>query len=241
MIAPSEVGVRYARHARGTPRLADVYLPATRHERSVVIVHGGGWVIGSRTMKPVRFLASRLAAEGLAVCAIDYRLMFRGGRLADATSDVVEAIGWWSDRTTALGLDPRGITLIGLSAGASLSMLAASRAPTVRALACCFGVYELDALPGVVARLLVGSGDREVWRARSPVAIEQPAVPTLLLHGSADRLVSARQSERLAAHRTSLGLPTRLVIYEGARHGFFRVPGPAAEAGVRELTAHALA
>lgn len=239
MIIPTQTGVPYAGPARGIARLADVYLPATRRGRSVVIVHGGAWVVGSRAMKPVRFLASRLAAADLAVCAIDYRMMFRGGRLAEATTDVTLAVAWWKQRTVALGLDPGGITLLGLSAGASLSMLAAA-ASDVRALACCFGVYELDALPGVFARLLTGTGDRQSWQARSPRAA-QPSIPTLLLHGRADRLVPAIQAERLAAHRSSLGLPTRLVIYDGAPHGFFRMPGPAAEAGVRELTAHALA
>ncbi|MBA3462905.1 MAG: alpha/beta hydrolase [Deltaproteobacteria bacterium] len=241
MIAPTEIAVPYAGPARGIARVADVYLPEARRTRSVVIVHGGGWVIGSRAMKPVRFLASRLAAADLAVCAIDYRMMFRGGRLTEATTDVALAVAWWKNRTTALGLDPGGITLLGLSAGASLSMLAAAGGSDVRALACCFGLYELDALPGVFARLLVGAGDRQTWQARSPRAVAQPAVPTLLLHGSADRLVPAVQAQRLAAHRSSLGLPTRLVIYDGAPHGFFRKPGPAAEAGVRELTAHALA
>jgi acetyl esterase/lipase len=240
VIVPTEIGVPYAGPARGIPRVADVYLSAARRARSVVIVHGGGWVFGSRAMKPVRFLASRLAAADLAVCAIDYRMMFRGGRLAEATADVALAVAWWKERTAALGLDPGGITLLGLSAGASLSLLAAGGSD-VRALACCFGVYELDALPGLFARLLVGTGDRQTWQARSPRAVEQPQVPTLLLHGGADRLVPAVQAERLAAHRATLGLPTRLVVYDGAPHGFFRIPGEAAEAGVREVLAHALA
>jgi acetyl esterase/lipase len=241
VIAPTEIAVPYAGPARGIPRVADVYLPAARRARSVVLVHGGGWVVGSRAMKPVRFLASRLAAADLGVCAIDYRMMFRGGRLTEATADVALAVAWWRQRTVALGLDPGGITLLGLSAGASLSLLAAAGGSEVRALACCFGVYELDALPGVFARLLVGTADRQTWEARSPRRVEQPKVPTLLLHGGADRLVPAIQAERLAAHRAALGLPTRLVVYDGAPHGFFRMPGPAAEAGVAELTAHALA
>ena len=46
------------------------------------------------------------------------------------------------------------------------------------------------------------------------------------------------QARRLAARREAQGLPTRLVIYPGAPHGFFNQPGPVADAGVRELIAH---
>jgi carboxymethylenebutenolidase len=58
-------------------------------------------------------------------------------------------------------------------------------------------------------------------RARSPRGVPQPAIPTLLLHGDADTLVSVDQARRLAAHRDALGVPTRLVIYPGAPHGFY--------------------
>jgi acetyl esterase/lipase len=230
-IAPTHVAMPYASAVRGIRRVADLYLPASTTGRSALIVHGGGWVIGSRGMKPVRFLAARLAAAGIATCAIDYRLMFRGGRLAEATADVIEALAWW----TARAPDPAGISLLGLSAGATLALLAASASPSVRSLALCFGVYDLDELPGFAARLLTRSGDRAAWRAASPRAARQPVMPTLLLHGDADRLVPAAQAERLAAHRTSLGLPTKLVIYPGAPHGFFSRPGAIADAGAAEL------
>jgi acetyl esterase/lipase len=36
----------------------------------------------------------------------------------------------------------------------------------------------------------------------------------------------------------ALGLPTRLVIYDGAPHGFFNLPVPEAAAGAREIIDH---
>jgi len=60
-------------------------------------------------------------------------------------------------------------------------------------------------------------------------------VPTLLLHGTLDDLVPVEQAHRLADHRRSLGLPTRLVVYEGAPHGFFNLPIPDAAAGAAEI------
>ena len=236
-IPPTHPGEAY----RGALR-ADLYVPPDATGASVVLVHGGGFVIGSRRMKPMRFLAERLAAAGLAVCAIDYRLIFRGGRLAEATDDVRAALAWWTARTVALGLDPHAITVVGLSAGGALALLAAAGSD-VAAVVACFGLYEIDHLRGPAAllpRLLFATRDRAAWRARSPRFAPQPAVPTLLLHGDDDGLVPVDQARRLAAHREALGLPTRLVIYPETPHGFFNLPGAAADAAVGEIIAHAV-
>jgi acetyl esterase/lipase len=227
---PSETAVRYrAQRRRGVAPLADIYVPDRASGASVVLVHGGAFVIGSRRMKPMRYLASRLYAAGIAVCAIDYRLVFRGGGLAAATEDVVAATQFWRERTTRLGLDRQAISLVGLSAGGTLAMRAATRVAVAR-LACGFGLYDAGHLPAVVPWLAL-DGERTLVES-------QPAVPTLLLHGTHDGLVPVEQARAVAARREQLGLPTRLVIYEGAPHGFFNRPSHACNDGVRELVAH---
>jgi acetyl esterase/lipase len=236
--------VRYRdRSARGIAPVADLYVPRRRTGASVVLVHGGAFVIGSRRMKPMRFLAARLHAAGIAVCAIDYRLMFRGGRLAQATDDVAEAAGFWCDRALEHDLDPDAVTMVGLSAGATLALLAGThvRAARVARIACAFGLYDVAHLRGVsqlFPRLLFATPDRSRWIASAPYGARQPPVPTLLLHGGDDELVPAEQARRLAAHRDRLGLPTRLVVYPGAPHGFFNVECDAREAAVREIVDH---
>jgi acetyl esterase len=232
-IPPSQSAVRYrSARLRGIPPLADLYLPDAAIGASAVLVHGGAFVIGSRRMKPMRYLASQLCAAGIAVCAIDYRLVFRGGGLAAATDDVIVATEFWRARTRQLGLDPDAITLVGLSAGGTLAMRAATRTPVSR-LACAFGLYEPAHLRGVAAVLpWLALGDD-----RDPVT-SQPAVPTLLLHGTSDGLVPVDQARALSARRAQLGLPTRLVIYEGAPHGFFNSLSPTCDDGVRQLVAH---
>ncbi len=245
---PTQAAVPYRRRVgRGIPPLFDVYVPSRQTTgASVVLVHGGGFVIGSRRMKPVRFLAAHLSAAGIAVCAVDYRMIFRGGRLDEALEDVCGALDAWRERAAGVyGLDPARVSLCGLSAGATLAMLAAARCEgEVHRLVSVFGLYELDHLSGplasVMPRLLFGTADRETWSARSPRGSAQPRVPTLLLHGTADGLVPVEQARRLAAHRESNGLPTRLVIYEGAPHGFFNSPCRAAEEGAREIVQHVL-
>ncbi|HEY4183223.1 MAG TPA: alpha/beta hydrolase [Kofleriaceae bacterium] len=243
VIAPSRADVPYrANDRRGIAPLADLYLPSTTTGASVVLVHGGGFLIGSRRMKPMRLLASRLCAAGIAVCVIDYRLIFRGGRLDEALDDVCDAFAFWLDLAPTLGLDPHALSLVGLSAGATLAMLAASRLGNVARLACCFGLYDADHFRGPLVtlwpRLLFRTANRAQWNERSPRGAVQPTTPTLLLHGAADGLVHVDQASRLAAHRESLGLPTRLVIYPEAPHGFFNLPCAASDAGIREIIEH---
>ncbi|MEP6860133.1 MAG: alpha/beta hydrolase [Deltaproteobacteria bacterium] len=242
-VRPTEAAIRYhdrAHDRRAIAPLADVYVPPNATGASALVVHGGGFVLGSRRMKPMRYLAARLYAAGISVCVFDYRMIFRGGRLSEAIDDVHDAFEFWSAKTAQLALDPSAITLVGLSAGATLALLAASRIEPSRlaGLACCFGLYEVDHLHGVATllpRMLFGTADRAAWNQRSPRYAPQPAVPTLLLHGTDDGLVPVDQARRLAAYRESLGLATRLVIYDGAPHGFFNVPVPAADAGAHEI------
>lgn len=237
-VAPTVPGVAYR---PGGP-LADIYVPEGARA-SILLVHGGAFVLGSRRMKPMRYLAAQLTAAGLAVCAIGYRMIFRGGRLAESIDDVVDGHAFWAAQAPAFGVDPARITMVGLSAGATLSLLAAPRCHGLAAVVSCFGLYEVEHLRGAAAllpRLMFATADRSDWAARSPRHALQPAVPTLLLHGSDDGLVPAAQAERLAAHRTSLGLPTRLVIYKDAPHGYFNLAHhPAAEASVSEIVDYA--
>ena len=233
-LRPTQAALRYRagrdRFGAIAP-LADIYEPARPTGASAMLVHGGGFVIGSRRMKPMRYLAARLVDAGVTVCAIDYRMIFRGGRLAEATADVRDAFAFWRARAP----DPHKVSLVGTSAGATLAMLAASQLDGVASVCAAFGLYEVDHLKGparLLPRMLFGTADRAAWSLA-----HHPAAPALLLHGDDDGLVPVAQAERLAERRDALGLSTRLVVYPGVPHGFFNLPIPAADAGAAEIIA----
>jgi acetyl esterase/lipase len=212
--------------ARGIAPLVDVYLPDTPAPHpSVILVHGGGFVIGSRRMKPVRYLATRLCEAGIAAAAIDYRLIFRGGRLDEALADVDAAARWWRAAAGRFGLDPARVAIAGFSAGATLALLEAAAAPErYHRVVSFFGVYDFTWLGGRTAgwmrRLLLRSADPDVWARHSPLARCTMPTPLLLVHGTADTLVPIEHARRLHAARAALGLPVELLEFPGIPHGF---------------------
>jgi acetyl esterase/lipase len=114
------------------PLELDLYLPEARSRTSepapvVVYLHGGGWRRGSRR-EPLPVLGAgfyeRLAAEGFAVAAIDYRLSGEA-RFPAPLDDVRTAIGWVGEHAADYGLDSGRVFLWGDSAGGHLALLAA--------------------------------------------------------------------------------------------------------------------
>jgi acetyl esterase/lipase len=145
----------------GTQLLGDLYLPQGVTKAPVLIgVHGGGWQLGNR--KFYNNWGTYLARNGIAVFAIEYRLMAPGVKTyPGAVYDVRAAVQFVRAKAGELGLDPERIGLIGDSAGAHLSALAALAgsepafstnyksdpyadvSPKVKAVVGFYGVYDL--------------------------------------------------------------------------------------------------
>ena len=152
--------ILFAEHD-GTALLADLYLPQGAAKAPVLIgVHGGGWQLGNR--KFYNNMGAYLARNGIAVFAIEYRLMAPGVKTyPGAVYDVRAAVQFVRAKAPELGLDPERIGLIGDSAGAHLAALVAlagsepafatdytsdpyaDLSPTVKAVVGFYGVYDM--------------------------------------------------------------------------------------------------
>lgn len=233
--APTHPGLRI-----GESRLrADVFEPEGACRGRVVLVHGGGFLIGSRSMKPMKLLSTRLALGGFAVCSVDYRLLLRGGRLTQALEDVVAAARWWKERSAAAGMEAAPLSMVGLSAGGTLALLAARELSWLRRIVSVFGLYDFSELRGPLAgllpRLLLGTGDRGRWRAASPIGNADVAAPVLLVHGGRDGLVPVSQHHALEHVRRAKGLPTETLLFPDEPHAFLNRPSQATDATVEAL------
>lgn len=224
------------RAGRRGPRV-DVYLPADSPRGGVLIVHGGAFVIGSRGMKPARYLAGALRDAGFAVSSCDYRTLPRG-RLGSARADVEGSLEWWCEQEDRFGVSNQ--SLVGMSAGGALALLAAAAPPRpLEHVVAAFALYDLGAirgrLPALLGRALVG-GDRAAWSAASPLESPMTQAPLTILHGGRDRLTPLAQAEAYAARREAAGLETVIKAYPEAPHGFFNdAEAPVAREALADL------
>jgi len=232
------------------PLELDLYLPEAESTSGsasgapvpvIVHVHGGGWRRGSRR-HPLPALGpgfyDRLAAQGFAVAAVDYRLSAEACYPA-ALEDVRTAIGWVRDNAASYGLDAGRVFLWGDSAGGHLALLAALTGAKVQGVVAWFPVTDLAGLPGDVAdaggtpdpgpdsreALFLGapaSSVPDLAREASPVNHASAGVcgtpPVLLMHGKADDMVPAAQSIRLAEALRAAGSVVELELVPGATH-----------------------
>ena len=253
------------REVGGRPYRLDVYLPdapASHGGRpAVVAVHGGGWRGGSKADYG-RSLAE-LARQGLAVVAVDYRLSRPGVAAWPGNADDVRAaVRWVRTHAGEYAIDPDRIALMGASAGAHLALVAAfdpdpsvtrgvgprnnlEMPSGVGAVIDFYGPTDLEALPAESPataepiRLLLGGPEENrpsQFKSASPIRlVGSGAPPVLIFHGADDLLVPSRQSLALAEALDRAGVPHRLVVVAGARHGF------GLKVGSRDLTPEVLA
>lgn len=160
----THMGIAYANHD-GVELLGDLYLPknaqsGAKSAPALVAVHGGGWVAGVRSA--FQYWGPYLAARGIAMFSISYRLATKGKTFPQAVQDVRAGVQFVRGKAGEFGIDPQRIGLIGASAGAHLASLAAlggakfangypqdafaSVDASVKALVAVYGIYDAVAM-----------------------------------------------------------------------------------------------
>jgi len=193
---------------------ADVYRGADRGavHPLLVLIHGGGWMEGSRKEFDPKDLAQFLDA-GFVVVTLDYRL---GGEAPApaAVTDVRLGAAWAAANAPRWGADSQKLVLAGYSAGGHLAMLAAWApegtvpGPRVRAagVASFWGITDVaDLLVGAnrrsfAARWFQGAENPGDLAARlSPLlyAAESRTTPVVAIHSLRDPIVPVQQSQLL--------------------------------------------
>ena len=201
-------------------------------------MHGGGWMRGDPSQAAGNAL--HFARAGIATVSISYRLA-PAHRFPAPLDDVRHGLRWVRAHAGELGIDPERLALLGVSAGAHLAVLAhlahdmADLAPDLpgRARARCpksvrcvivhYGPYDIGRRRSDMVDALMGERveDAEWTRLASPLAhAARATAPILLIHGTADQLVSWRESERMHAALQEAGKTSELLLLDGAPHAF---------------------
>ena len=222
----------------------DPKLPGDARAPVLVHVHGGGWVIGDKTIQG-ELLLSEMARRGWVGVSMTYRLSPKA-TWPDHIVDVKRGLAWVRQHIAEQGGDPGFIAITGGSAGGHLVALAAltsndpalqpgfeSADTSVDAAVPFYGVYDVGDLAGsgrreilrvwerFVMKARVGD-NRQAWESASPVArVCADAPPMFVLHGDNDSLVPVEQARRFVATlRQTSTSPVAYAELPGAQHAF---------------------
>ncbi len=228
------------REVDGESIALDACLPETTEPTaSVVLVHGGGFVEGSKSLPDFVRLCEQLADAGFAAFSIDYRLAPEHIHPA-ALEDLQSAIAWLREpeQTERYLLDPDRIGALGGSAGAVLVNMvgtmgegSTTEGSRIAAAVSISGVgaftTELfavdDAYQGYIDIGLqyfgcVDAEDCPQAYAASPVDHVDPTDPPFYLLASAEELLPEQQSEVLAAALEEVGVEIEQRVDPGDEH-----------------------
>ena len=235
--------------------LARVYRPQGPGPFPALIeIHGGAWNNGDRTQNAD--LARALAANGLVVASVDFRL---GGEAPYPANmaDINYATRWLKSRAPDFEATADGLGGLGLSSGGHMAMLSAMRPRDQR-----YTALPLDSDPAADASLayvmmgwpvldpharylharergrqdLIEShhryfGDEATMREANPQQILERGErvelpPALIFQGADDDVLSPRTAERFAEAYGQAGGIIEVAKFPRAGHGYSRQGGP---------------
>jgi acetyl esterase/lipase len=245
---PVQKNIVYGR-AGGVELKLDLATPAPTPAPvpAVLCVHGGGWSGGSKD--GYTDILKQFAAHGYVAAAVEYRFVPQYPWPAQI-EDVKCAVRWLRAHAKELNLDPDRIAAMGDSAGGHLSLMLGLMDPKddlegdggnpgfsskVQAVVNKYGPTDMrvwrpvpepgktEDLSGDLLMKLVGTKDRSAPAVLqlSPIHyIDANDPPILTFHGSADNLVPVEQAKLLHEALKKAGVREKLVIVEGAGHGW---------------------
>jgi acetyl esterase/lipase len=220
----------------------DVYVPreAAAPNPTLIYIHGGGWVGGSKETSWLQLLP--YLETGWSVVNVEYRLA-RVSLAPAAVEDCRCALRWVIRNAKQYNFDTTRLVVTGHSAGGHLSLTTGMLQPSagldrecpgseqlkVAAIVNWFGISDVvDLLDGpnmkeyAVAWLSSMPNREEVARRVSPLTYVRSGLPPIItIHGDADPTVPYTHAVRLQEALTKAGVPNQLVTIPGGKHGGF--------------------
>ena len=208
----------------------DVYIPAGAHDAPVILmVHGGGWQRGDKSMNNVvQNKLDRWVPRGFVLISVDYPMLPATDPVQQARS-VAQALAYAQRHAAEWGGDPRKFILMGHSAGAHLvSLISAEPSMAISAGAQPWlGTVALDSAAFNVATIMRGrhaplydrafGNDPAFWDAASPIIQLHAKTAPFLAVCSSQRKESCAQAQAFVDKARGYGTQAR-VLPENLSH-----------------------
>jgi acetyl esterase/lipase len=206
----------------------------------LVFIHGGGWAAGHRKAHVGQI--QEAAKAGYVAATVTYRLAPKHPFPAQI-EDVKCAVRHLRAKADDYKIDKGRIGAIGFSAGAHLSMILGvmdkddglegnggypDQSSKVQAVVAYFGPTDLTreyppASRNIIKNFIGGTlaEKPEAYKRASPITyVNAGDAPMLLFQGTKDELVPHDQAVLMADALTKAGVPGRVELMLGARHGW---------------------
>lgn len=205
------------------------YIPDNKRTNrpAIVFFFGGGWQTG--TMGHFARQASYYAKRGYVCFTPEYRTQKKHKTTPfESLKDARSAMRWIRAHAKNYGVDPNKIIGAGGSAGGHLAAACAyttkfnekSDDLDVSTVPCALILYNpvIDNGPDGYGHKRIGAKYTDF----SPMhTMRAPALPTLFMVGTKDKLIPVATAEKFKAKTEKLGGTCELVLFPGQGHGFF--------------------
>ncbi len=229
-------------HKMGMALTFDALVPAEQNGAAVLFMVSGGWF--SRWSDPHRIVSGEGRQFGAVGELLDHGyavFMVRHGsaplfKVPEAVADVRRAVRYIRLNADDFGIDADRMGVFGGSAGGHLSLMLGNASDEgnsesndpieqtgnrVAAVVAYFPPVDLQGIAGPNDRFPALDFDPAKAAHISPVLfVSEDDPPTLLIHGDRDELVPLSNSERIKAAFDEANVTSKLIVIEGAAHGF---------------------
>lgn len=231
-----EVTTKEAKHldiayGSGERNKMDVFLPEGRDESTplIVLIHGGSWISGSKA--DMTFIQEEMLTRGFASVNINYNYASTH-RFDDMLEEIGQAIQTLRSKAIEWGVRKNNFSIVGVSAGAHLGLLYAygvQQPDEISTVVSVAGPTDLATLTtdpllnAVLSGLLIGVPPQDMFthprtKQASPLYQVDRAIPTLLVHGTADNVVPYIQSQQLQEALQQHSVANKFITLQGAGH-----------------------
>lgn len=222
----------------------DIWYPSEKHKKNhplVYFCHGGGWISGFRNQPNNMSWCKYLAAKGFIVASIDYRYGYKN-TMDDILSDYTHGLSFLRKRSKEFNIDKSNIILMGLSAGAHMSLLFTAYNTLIDNKKAMAGIKSVIAYypptnlkdiftsdnKSLFARFatiktMKGSPDdlEKIYEYYSPINyVSESMVPTLIVHGKNDNTVPFQSSVNFVKKLHEYHVEYEFLVHKKAGHSF---------------------